>query len=309
MLGIDSEDHEDREHSAFEKRFVIKVDQRSGYRKKIGAGGFAKVFEAEDMQTNKLVAVKEMKWKGREDEIRKETDILSRLHHVNIVKLLGHSFPNGPTGDAYIAMELCTGGELFDAIVNAKALNEYITKQVSMQILAAISYAHSQGIAHMDIKPENIMLATPWQGSSFPQIKLVDWGLASRFDDFNNCPRQCPPKGTRIYTAPEVYYLRNYNEKADLWSIGVVVFIMLNGFAPFDRPPEDQDQTNQGISTMKEYSSLAQSFVFSLLKVDPTLRPSAAEALDAAWLQEDGSKVIKPMLLDQFEQFVIHSKV
>ena len=112
------------------------------------------------------------------------------MHHENIAELVRAFRPTKQSKIVYIAMELCNGGELFDAIIQHEHLSESIAKQVSYEMLSAIEYCHSRRVAHMDLKPENIVLSALWEGPGqrFPPIKLIDWGLASSFDEFSKCP-------------------------------------------------------------------------------------------------------------------------
>jgi len=259
---------------------------------KLGSGHFGQVFKAIDKEMDQMVAVKEIDTKGSSKILkmtRQETEILKRLDHPNIARLVASFKYEDTPGTLYIAMELCTGKELFDAIIDHGYLTEGITKQVIKQTLEAIEYCHNlpvDPVVHLDIKPENIILKEKWkgQGHPFPDVKLVDFGLATTVSSLNTCRPlgNCEKIGTPAYIAPEIL-TRKYNEKADIWSIGVVAYVLLTGTFPFEGATANANEINSLIFE-DHVSSAARAFIKYLLTYNFEDRPSAAEALAAEWL-------------------------
>ena len=128
--------------------------------------------------------------------------------------------------------ELCEGCELFDEISKRETFTELDAAHVTKQLLQAIAYCHGQNIAHRDLKPENVLIDIKNRGI----IKLIDFGTSHHYDSKDNIMHQL--YGTPYYIAPEVLS-GNYTEKCDIWSIGVIVYIMLCGRPPFTGSNED----------------------------------------------------------------------
>lgn len=278
---------------------------------KLGEGAFGEVFKAKDSEDRSgEVAVKKLTLtKKTKNTIIRETEILSRMHHKNIAELVQAFRRSKQSPTVYIAMELCNGGDLFDAIKKYYEDPtfpgdeiEKITKQVTHEVLEALAYCHGLKVAHLDLKPANIVLSKPWSKdendnySKFPSIKLIDWGHASEFKDFRSCP--CKIKGTMSFTAPEVF-THEYTEKADLWSVGVIIYVMLQGAFPFDLGPDGPYIPNKAYRPNKEmvcnlpiweekediysYSDPLKIFLNHLLTPDPDNRPSAVKSLKDPW--------------------------
>ena len=151
-----------------------------------------------------------------------EIDILKNLDHPNILRLY-EVFEDKKY--IYLVTEYCQGGELFDEIIARGKFNEQDAAVVIKQLLSAISYCHSKKVCHRDLKPENILI----DNKETLQIKLIDFGTSQRFEDAENMELVL---GTAYYIAPEV--LRgHYDEKCDIWSIGVIMYILLSGEPPF----------------------------------------------------------------------------
>merc|ERR1712203_493262 len=147
--------------------------------------------------------------------------------HPNIVKLLATYQENNAM---YFVMELCEGGELFDRIIETGSLSEKTTARIIDQCASAVAYAHARKIAHRDIKPENIVFCS--KDKSVLDIKLIDWGLAMSFQGGS----MSDAVGSFTYAAPEVIEAnerKTYRETCDLWSMGVLTYVMLCGRPPF----------------------------------------------------------------------------
>jgi len=153
-----------------------------------------------------------------------EINILRKLDHPNIIKL--HEIWEW-SECCFLVLEYCQGGELFHFITERKFLSEREAALIMQQLLSALNYLHQNKISHRDIKPENFMLQTKGDPS---QIKMIDFGLSKDFGEGTGNMKTM--SGSPYYIAPEVF-LQNYNAKIDIWSLGVVLYIMLSGKVPF----------------------------------------------------------------------------
>lgn len=253
----------------------------------LGEGHFAKVRKARDRKTGKEVAVKLIsKHQIISDEhqlkaLFSEINIMKNLNHPHIVRLI----------DVYetdkhlcLIMELVTGGELFDRIVERGSYTERDASMLMLALMRAVQYLHEKGIAHRDIKPENILYETP---SPSATIKLSDFGLSKVLDTKQMMQTCC---GTPGYVAPEVLSYKGYGPEVDMWSLGVLLYILLCGFPPFydenDSALFAQIQSGQYefISPYwDEISAEAKDLISHLLVVDPKKRYTATQALNHPW--------------------------
>ena len=287
---------------------VANRDQLFDVGKEIGRGSFGKVFLARDKQTGRSVALKQVRLKGQTvSDIIREVEFLSKMRNDYIVRM----YDNFRTSleSIYIVLELCTGGELFDTVLNNN-LPEHIIKQVTFEILSGLQYAHSKQIAHLDLKLENVVLSRPWNGNVeyFPTVKIIDWGLGKYFSDFKTCP--CEAVGTPTYVAPEVL-LKNYNHKADMWSVGVIIYTMVAGTFPFngERKAELYQQIMAANPSYEEDGWLKASranaaFVLRLLTRDVHSRPEAEEALQHEWFSTGTQPVRNEFVVSRLHKYL-----
>merc|ERR1712000_656975 len=189
-----------------------------------------------------------------------EVDILTQVDHPNIISL-EEVFDTPDT--LYLVMELITGGELFDKITEIGAYSEQTAAELVKNIVSAVKYLHDRGIAHRDLKPTNLLLK---DDEDLTNVKIADFGLSKIMGDNTMMQTAC---GTPIYVAPEVLSGEAYEKEVDMWSIGVITYILLCGFPPFFDDVSDQ----------------AKDFIDNLLLVDPALRLTAEQALEHPWLQ------------------------
>jgi len=261
------------------KRFIDAYDKG----KKLGSGGFSIVYECHRKGSGEGFAVKVIAKNQSEDELsllQREIDIMKKLQHNNIISLQ-EVFDE--EDNIYLVLELVTGGELFDQIVSRGTYTEADAANIIRQILEAIAYMHDHGVAHRDLKPENLLLALP----NSNEIKITDFGLSKDFGE-GVLQTSC---GTPDYVAPEVLKGQPYDHSVDIWSIGVITYILLCGFPPFygntdaqifdkilkcqfDFPSPDWDNVSEE----------AKQFVGAILTLDPHARPTAADCLEAPWL-------------------------
>jgi len=206
---------------------------------------------------------------------------MKKLRHPKIVRL--HDLFDGPA-KLYIVLELVPGGELFDQIVNKGSYEEQDAKSIIQQLLLGVEYMHKNGVVHRDLKPENLLCMDE------SHIKIADFGMSK---DIENMGDLKTTVGTPSYIAPEVLVGGPYDSECDMWSIGVLSYVLLCGFTPFHG--ESQKQLFDRILNAQleffspewdEVSKEAKDFVTALLQRDPSKRPSASEALSNKWFQE-----------------------
>jgi len=273
--------------------------------KTLGKGSFAIVKKGVSKSTAKEVAIKIIERESLEEEdelaLQNEVDILSNMDHPNVVKMF-EIFDEG--NKMYLVLELMTGGELFDRIVEKEHYSEKEAADTIRPIVDAIRYCHSLGIAHRDLKPENLLYETKDAGSV---IKITDFGLA-RFINNDMATTAC---GTPGYVAPEVLIGKGYGKEVDFWSIGVILYVLLCGFPPF------YEETNQELfETIKkgkfdfpspywdDISDMAKGLIKGLLHVDPKKRMNADQILEHPWvLGEMTPRKILPNVTDKIRDF------
>ncbi|XP_029952792.1 death-associated protein kinase 2 isoform X2 [Salarias fasciatus] len=267
----------------------------------LGSGQFAIVKRCTEKSTGAEYAAKFIKKRQsrasrrgvRREEIEREVDILQQLQHPNVVAL--HDVFENRT-DVVLILELVSGGELFDFLAQKESLCEEEATQFIKQVLDGVQYLHSKRIAHFDLKPENIMLLD--RNVSLPRIKLIDFGLAHKIEagaDFKNI------FGTPEFVAPEIVNYEPLGLEADMWSIGVITYILLSGASPF--LGDTKQETLGNISAMNyefdeelfsNTSELAKSFIKQLLEKDTRKRMTIQDALNHPWIkswdpQDEGS--------------------
>lgn len=219
------------------------------------------------------------------NELTKEAEMLRSLRHPHIIHLEDIFADNKRL---YLVMELSSGGDLFDRIVKKKCYPEHEAKVVMTQILQAMAYLHERNIAHRDIKPENILLVNK---HSDVDVKLTDFGLAKKVDESGKMKTFC---GTPQYFAPEVLQRRNttkgagtYSLAADMWSLGVILFVLLEGNYPFNENTLSQQISSAQYSfnapIWKKISREAKELIGNMLVIDPTARVTAQQALQSPW--------------------------
>mmetsp|Transcript_3807 Transcript_3807/g.3603 ORF Transcript_3807/g.3603 Transcript_3807/m.3603 type:complete len:304 (+) Transcript_3807:20-931(+) len=204
----------------------------------IGDGGFGQVKLGRHKETKLERAIKFIPLssidKSKITQLMEEVNILKKLDHPNIIKIF-----EVYQDEKYLSMvtELCTGGELFDRIKELDYFSENQAAKYMFDITSAIKYCHEAGIVHRDLKPENLLLENK---TPTARLKLIDFGTSQ---EFNKGKKMKKFIGTSYYVAPEVIN-GSYDQKCDVWSLGVILYIMLSGTPPFNGPDDDAIYAN-----------------------------------------------------------------
>ena len=266
--------------------------------KTLGHGSYGTVYLVKHKQLHRYFAMKVIrkshKNKSEEDSLMNEINILRKMDHPNILKMT--DFYNQKK-EYDIITEYCQEGELFNEIKAYAPFNETITGYYMKQILKAVCYCHGMNIVHRDLKPENILIVKRMKNGCHP-IKIIDFGTAKIFSKEK---RETLLIGSAYYIAPEVLD-RNYTEKCDLWSCGVIMYILLTGRPPFggNTDMEIMQKIKTGKFDLTKYpwgiiSKEAKDLIKDLLQVNPGQRLSAEKALKHAWFQTKQVKQIESM--------------
>ena len=259
-------------------------------KQKIGNGKFGLVKFGINKETKQQVAIKIMAKKNMDKsdlELAKvEIDILKIGQHPNIIKLYD-IYEN--ENYIYIIMEYCSGGDLLSYFEHYEyELKETKVCEIIHKLSMAIYYLHSYGIVHRDLKPENILMTdlTPEA-----DIRLLDFGLSKIVGNEEKCTE---PYGTLSFVAPEVLQGKPYDKSVDLWSIGIITFLLLCGYLPFDDKHSEREIARQTIQDpvpfeskiWNKYSSEAKNFVERLLQKKPEKRLTIKEILEHPWIKK-----------------------
>ncbi|CAE7584115.1 CPK2 [Symbiodinium sp. CCMP2592] len=286
-------------HKDLRQKFIL--DMHDGYEQnieerfdldpkaKLGDGAFSVVTRATNRATGAVRAVKSV-LKSRVQKVealKNEIDLARDMDHPNIVRLYGiYEDPR----HVYLVMELCQGGELFDRLSEVYSLGEKGSRACMRQVFASVAYCHSKGIVHRDLKPENYLLYDKDKPLDQTLLKLIDFGLAKPLPEAG-CLRT--RVGTAYYVAPEVL-AQAYTEAADVWSSGVIMYIMLCGAPPFNADKDfdilrlvKKGQYSMESGVWQTVSTTAKSLIKACLEMDPKKRITAQDALSHEWFHRD----------------------
>mmetsp|Transcript_123114 Transcript_123114/g.213576 ORF Transcript_123114/g.213576 Transcript_123114/m.213576 type:complete len:521 (+) Transcript_123114:1-1563(+) len=250
----------------------------------IGKGYNGSVYIATGRTRGHKYAVKDFKLRGidseKKEELQIECEISLGMDHPHVVRLV----------DVYesatklsLVMECMSGGELFDRVLARKKYSEKDAAIAAYQMLLAIQYLHHKKVVHRDIKLENFL----YESKESDHLKLIDFGFSKIWDPDTRMKMSC---GTLAYVAPEVLS-KSYDSQCDVWSLGVVIFILLVGYMPFAGSESNQIAAiKAGRYTWKEVqwrrvSAEGQTFIRSMLKLDPKERLTPQQALEHPWIQ------------------------
>ncbi|XP_039221255.1 calcium/calmodulin-dependent protein kinase type IV isoform X3 [Crotalus tigris] len=256
----------------------------------LGRGATSIVYRCRQKGTQKPFAVKILKKTVDKKIVRTEIGVLLRLSHPNIIKL--KEIYETPT-EISLVLELVTGGELFDRIVEKGYYSERDAADAVKQILEAVAYLHANGIVHRDLKPENLLYATPAPDAP---LKIADFGLSKIVADHVTMKTVC---GTPGYCAPEILRGCAYGSEVDMWSIGIITYILffsfacrLCGFEPFYDERGDQYMFKRILNCEYDFVSPwwddvslnAKDLVRKLIVLDPKKRLTTFQALQHPWV-------------------------
>lgn len=262
----------------------------------LGEGAFGVARKAIENDTGEVRAVKTIHKNKIRNQKRfiNEVQSLKTLDHPNIIKLYDIYEDDE---EVHLVTEFWSGGELFEFITNQDCLDEHKTAKIFEQILHSILYCHKNAICHRDLKPENFMFESKDPNSN---LKLIDFGMATSYfliDDMGdmNYTKMNSTVGTAYFMAPEIFY-GNYSQAWDLWSAGVILYIMLCGWPPFDGNSEQEvlEAVKVGHYIMddeiwQEISDEAKDLVRCLL-CNEDERISPKEALKHPWFLKTTEK-------------------
>jgi len=273
-------------HGAVEDKYELGQE--------LGRGGFSIVREGKNRINGEKVAVKFIEKKFVDQEelklLQREIDIMARVQHRNVLRLFEIFDTDHKLS---LVMELVNGGELFYKIVDKGSYSEVEARDIVRQLVEGVDYLHNQGIAHRDLKPENLLCCETEEGVV---IKIADFGLSKAFSGESALETSC---GTPDYAAPEVLRMDGaYDKSVDLWSIGVITYVLLCGFPPFYG--KSQAQLFEKILNADfdfpepewtQISAEAKDFINHLLVLDVKQRYNTKQCLDHPWLKALASSI------------------
>jgi calcium-dependent protein kinase len=282
--------------------------------KEIGSGGFSRCLLVKNKITNQNFACKELIKKSisNYEGLMREVNLMIKLDHPNIIKLYEYYEDEK---NIYLIMELCTGGELFDKIIknteNGKPFTEKQVAHIFKQMMSAVNYCHKNGIVHRDLKPENLLY---FDQSEDSPIKVIDFGMSQRFDHEKFMTEKV---GTAYYVSPEVIKGK-YDEKCDIWSAGVILYILISGYPCFNG--EDDKEIISSILRGKvqfyspEWDNISDDVKNLVLKMccPPEKRLTAEQVLNETWVKDNapnGSQNMVPKKIDGFKKYAGSDKL
>ncbi|XP_067833482.1 death-associated protein kinase 2-like, partial [Heptranchias perlo] len=245
-------------------------------------------------------------WGLEREQIDREVNIMREVQHPNVIAL--YDVFESRT-DMVLILELVSGGELFDYVADKEILSEDQAMEFIQQILQAVGYLHSKSISHLDLKPENILLLE--KDVPNPHIKLIDFGLAQKIEEGAEFRSMC---GTPQYIAPEIINYEPLGPPADMWSVGVITYILLSGLSPFQGDTDNETLSNivrlnyeMEDQCFGKTSNMAKDFIRKLLITDPKDRLSATECLSHPWIQPKNNRqlIVRSISIINMETFKI----
>ncbi|XP_035233677.1 aurora kinase A-like, partial [Stegodyphus dumicola] len=250
--------------------------------KPLGKGKFGNVYLARERKSKFVVALKvlfksQLQSHGVEHQLRREIEIQSHLRHPNILRLYGYFYDESRV---YLVLEYAPGGELYKVLQQCKRFDEKTAATYMAKISQALKYCHSKKIIHRDIKPENLLLGANGE------LKIADFGWSVHAPS----SRRTTMCGTLDYLAPEMLDNKTYDEKVDLWCLGVLCYEFLVGKPPFeaDSVTSTYSLIRRVVLKFPHFVSIgAQDFICRLLRKNPAERMSTDDVLQHPWLLEN----------------------
>ena len=256
---------------------------------KLGSGKFGLVKLGIEKKTGQKVAIKIMKKSSMDSSdlelVRTEIEILKICQHPNIIRLY-NVFENADY--MYIIMEYCSGGDLFSFLENRNfRIPEKRASTIIHKMATAVYYMHSFGVAHRDLKPENVLMTSDDDDGD---IRILDFGLSKILGPYEKCDE---PYGTLTYCAPEIIVDEPYSKAVDLWSLGIMTYLMVSGKLPFNS--EDENEIARQVvydepdyirnPVWKSITPECKDFIKRLLEKDQNKRMTIKEALEHKWIK------------------------
>jgi len=272
---------------------MVKTVGKYQIGKTLGEGTFGKVKFAINSEDGEHVAIKvldkeKIQKQSMGQQIKREISIMKLVSHKSIVKL---TEVLASRTKIFIVIELVTGGELFDCIVAAGRLDEVQARKYFRQLVDGVKYCHSKGVCHRDLKPENLLL------DEAGDLKISDFGLSALYDgdaDGGSSRSQLlhTTCGTPNYVAPEVLADKGYDGRtADVWSCGVILYVLCAGFLPFDEPTMTalfRKIQSADFAFPSWFGAGLKELLGKILVADPKQRITLSQVADTEWFLEGG---------------------
>lgn len=272
---------------AMEERHVLFGKYEIG--RLLGKGTFAKVYYGKELESGESVAIKvlnkdQVKKEGMMEQIKREISVMRLVRHPNIVEL---KEVMATKTKIFFVMDYVRGGELFAKVARGK-LKEDVARKYFQQLISAVDYCHSRGVSHRDLKPENLLL------DENEDLKISDFGLSALPEQLRNDGLLHTQCGTPAYVAPEVLRRKGYDgAKADIWSCGVILYVLLAGFLPF----QDENIMTMYKKVFKAefecppwFSAESKRLISKILVVDPGRRITIGAITRVPWFRKDFSR-------------------
>ncbi|XP_044496729.1 CBL-interacting serine/threonine-protein kinase 11 [Mangifera indica] len=258
----------------------------------LGCGAFAKVYHARNVRTGQSVAIKVINKKKLSNSslasnIKREISIMRRLNHPNIVKLYEVL---ATKTKIYFVMEFVKGGELFAKVAKGR-FTEDLSRKYFQQLISAVGYCHSRGVFHRDLKPENLLV------DENGNLKVSDFGLSALTEQIRPDGLLHTLCGTPAYVAPEILSKKGYDgAKVDVWSCGVILFVLTAGYLPFNDPnlmAMYKKIYTGDFRCPKWMSNDLKRFLTRLLDTNPETRITVDQIINDPWFKKGGIKELK----------------
>ncbi|CAA2963922.1 CBL-interacting serine threonine- kinase 25-like [Olea europaea subsp. europaea] len=257
----------------------------------LGQGTFAKVYYGKNLQSSESVAIKvinkdQVKKEGMMEQIEREISVMRLVRHPNVVEI---KEVMATKQKIFFVMEYVKGGELFAKVARGK-LKEDLARKYFQQLISAVDYCHSRGVSHRDLKPENLLL------DENENLKVSDFGLSALPEQLRNDGLLHTRCGTPAYVAPEVLKKKGYDgAKADIWSCGVILYVLLAGFLPF----QDENMMRMYRKVIKAefefppwFSRESKRLISKLLVADPEKRITIPAIMRVPWFYKGFTRSI-----------------
>ncbi|XP_026643874.1 myosin light chain kinase, smooth muscle isoform X2 [Microtus ochrogaster] len=310
---VEVSDDDEKEPEVDYRTVTVNTEQKVSdvydVEERLGSGKFGQVFRLVEKKTGKIWAGKFFKaYSAKEKEnIRQEISIMNCLHHPKLVQCVD-AFEE--KANIVMVLEIVSGGELFERIIDEDfELTERECIKYMRQISEGVEYIHKQGIVHLDLKPENIMCVN----KTGTRIKLIDFGLARRLENAGSLKVLF---GTPEFVAPEVINYEPIGYATDMWSIGVICYILVSGLSPFMGDNDNETLANVTSATwdfddeaFDEISDDAKDFISNLLKKDMKNRLDCTQCLQHPWLMKDTKNMeAKKLSKDRMKKYMARRK-